>query len=728
MIFNTHRSRPAKAICTLGMTLLILWPVSAVKNDPHTPIDPLAVDAPPVIDGVLDEPIWENAPSVRGFKTWQPDYGIAMPDDTIVYMAYDRENLYFAFRCFDSQPHRIKSSVARRDSIRDDDWIGINLDTFNDHQSLHVFYCNPLGIQADSRFEGGTEDFSVDMVWYSEGKIDDKGYVVEIQIPLKSIRFRRQDPVEMGVIFERAITRSTEAGTYPALDPVQGPNFLTQTMTLRYVDIKHYRLLEFIPAATYRRQGELEEGDLAFKDDQGDLSLTGRYGITSDLIFDGTINPDFSQVESDAGQIDFNQRFALFYPEKRPFFLEGLEKFNFGGFHSGDPLLEVVHTRTILEPVLGLKLNGRVTRKDVIASIYAMDRLPEEEKDDHAHFGIIRYKRSLSKDSFIGGFYTGRERSSGYNRVYGADGQIRLTQSSTFGFHLFNSNTQKNRDQDRADGHILGLDYAYQTRDWIIALGFMDIDKDFQTETGFITRTGLTRLRTGALKMIYPKSGIIQRIHALVHSYQTYDKMDGLYETMNMIDGAVILPRNTMILTGYRYSTEVFLGLRFNTSRYRLIAQSQITKKIGLALNYFYGNKIRYTADPFQGKGTDVSADLRILPTDKFHIDLNVAYSDFYRSIDSKKIYDYLITRSKLTYQVNKYLFFRGILEYNSFYKTLLTDLLASFTYIPGTVVHIGYGSFYEKIRWDNGEYIPADNLMETQRGFFFKASYLWRF
>ncbi len=721
-------NRIIKIFSAIGLALLILQPTTASNSAKYPTIDPLAVDTPPTIDGVLDDPAWENAPFITGFKTWQPDYGKAMEDDTIVYMAYDRENLYFGIRCIDTQPHRIKSSVSSRDSIRSDDWIGINLDTFNDHQSLHVFYCNPLGIQADSRFEGGNEDFSVDMVWYSEGKIDDKGYVVEIQIPLKSIRFRHKDPVEMGVIFERAISRSTTTGTFPALDPEQGPNFLTQTMTMRYPDVKHYRLLEFIPAATYRRQGDLEEGRLAFNDDQGDLSLTARYGITSDLIFDGTLNPDFSQVESDTGQIDFNQRFALFYPEKRPFFLEGLEKFNFGGFHSGDPLREVVHTRTILNPIIGVKFNGRVSQKDSIASIYALDNLPNESSDNHAHFGIVRYKRSLSKDSFIGGFYTGRERTNGYNRVYGADGQIRINQASTFGFHIFNSNTHKDKDQAKSDGHILGLDYSLMNRDWIVALGLIDVDRDFNTETGFITRTGLTRFRSGVLKMLYPKSGIIKRIDAMIHSYQTYDKIDDLYETMNMIDGALILPRSSRILTGYRYSTEIFLSKRFNTNRFRLIAGGQLTNKLELNLIYYYGNKIRYVLDPYQGKGNDALASLRFLPTDKLHLDLSLTYSDFYRSSDSKKIFDYLISRGRLTYQVNKYLFFRGILEYNSFHKSLLTDLLASFTYIPGTVVHVGYGSFFEKIRWENGDYYPSDRYLETQRGFFFKASYLWRF
>ena len=131
--------------------------------------------------------------------------------------------------------------------------------------------------------------------------------------------------------------------------------------------------------------------------------------------------------------------------------------------------------------------------------------------------------------------------------------------------------------------------------------------------------------------------------------------------------------------------------------------------------------------DPYQGKGNDASATLRYLPSDKLHLDLSLIYSDFYRDFDSAKEYGYTIIRSKNTYQANKYLFFRAIVEYNSFHKRLMTDFLASFTYIPGTVIHIGYGSLYEKIKWEDGEYRDADRFLETKRGFFFKASYLWR-
>lgn len=720
-------SIPKKAKFLVLIWALLLFGLSAAAQEQLQSLRPFKTDTPPGIDGILGDQVWQKAPHVKGFKTWRPDFGIDMADDTFVYYAYDNENLYFAFKCFDSQPEKIKASVSSRDNISGDDYVCINLDSFNDQQSLYVFYCNPLGIQGDSKYEGGLEDFSVDIVWYSEGKINDEGYAVEIKIPFKSIRYSHKEPMEMGVIFERGVSRRSEAGTFPPLDPKKGLNFLTETVPLIFHDIKHYTLLELLPAVTYNSRSSMDEGKLASEGDKGDLSLTAKYGITSRLIFDGTYNPDFSQVEADAGQVDFNLRYALFYPEKRPFFLEGLEKFNFGGYDYNDPLGAVVHTRTIVDPLLGLKLIGKVGNKDTISSVYALDELPAESEEDYAHVGIFRYKRTLTKDSFLGGFYTGRERKSGYNRVFGLDGQLRINQSSIFGFHFFESQTKLNEESLKDDGHALGLHYQYGTRNWVLMLGLQDIAEDFQTETGYITRTGITRVRSGILRMFYPNSKFFLRIDPMIHSTQIRDKFSGLYETDNFFDLRLILPRNSFFVLGYRYSTEVYLEERFNTSQARLYIISQLTKQFYFDLRYNYQKKIRYTEDPYQGKGNDVSAILMYLPSDKLHLDLSLTYSDFYRDSDSVKEYDYTIIRSKNTYQANKYLFFRAIVEYNSFWRRLMTDFLASFTYIPGTVIHIGYGSLYEKIKWEDGEYRDANQFLETKRGFFFKASYLWR-
>lgn len=691
------------------------------------PVKPLKTDQPPVIDGRLDDPVWEHAPRVAGFKTWHPDYGKVMEDDTVVYFAYDRENLFFAFRCFDSRPERIKSSVTSRDNIRNDDWIGINLDTFNDQQSLHVFYCNPLGIQGDSRFEGGKEDHTVDLVWFSRGRIDEQGYVVEVRIPFKSIRYSGKTHVEMGVIFERQINRLSEIGTNPPLDPRQGPNFLTQTMALVFEDVERYRLVEVLPAVTAGRNSETDQGALRSAGGESELSLTAKYGITPELILDGTVNPDFSQVEADAGQVDFNLRYALYFPETRPFFLEGLEKFNFGGTGSGDPLGNIVHTRTIVNPRIGFKLNGKISRRDTIAAIYALDELPRESAEDSAHFTIFRYKRALAGDSFLGGFYTGRERSRGSNRVYGADGQLRLSPSSIFGFHLFNADTRREEWSEGESGHALGLHYMYDTRDWVVMAGLQDVSAGFRTEAGYVTRTGITRLRTGVLRQLYPKSSFIQRIDPMVHSFHVYDHESKLYETMNALDVRFYARRSTMFQVGGRYATESFLGRRFQTSHFLTRGTSQLTRSLTASFSYTLGKKIRYLSAPYSGSGSDASASITWLPSDRLHLGISLIYSDFTRDADHVQEYEYTILRSRNVFQFSKHLFFRGILEYNSFHKTLMTDLLASFTYIPGTVVHLGYGSLFEKLRWAEGAYRPADSFLETRRGLFFKASYLWR-
>ncbi len=210
----------------LGFIFLLTLVFPLRGADP--PLVPLKTETPPIIDGVLDDPVWQKAPSVTGFKTFIPDFDRDMPDKTIAYYAYDRENLYFAFKCYDSEPDKIKTSVTRRDNMYADDFVCINLDSFNDQQGLYALYVNPTGIQGDSRFAAGQEDRSVDFVWYSGGKIDDDGYSIEIRIPLKSIRFANKETVEMGILFERRVSRRSEHCMYPPMDPAQGYAFLTQ--------------------------------------------------------------------------------------------------------------------------------------------------------------------------------------------------------------------------------------------------------------------------------------------------------------------------------------------------------------------------------------------------------------------------------------------------------------------------------------------------------------------
>jgi hypothetical protein len=719
--------------CAISVVFFFLFFFLFVPSFAKEFFKPFRTEKSPKIDGILDDPVWQKAPSVSEFKSFVPDFGHEPSEKTLAYMAYDSENLYFAFKCYDSEPEKIKTAVAKRDTTRADDYVCVNLDTFNDQQSLYAFYVNPLGIQTDSRYSSGKEDLSVDIVWFSAGRLDPDGYSVELRIPFKSIRYAGKSRIEMSIFFERRISRRSEQVSYPALDPARGYFFLTQMMPLELYDIKRYTLLEILPAFTYSQKYFQEAGDLRQDTAAKDISLTGKYGLTSQLILDATWNPDFSQIEADAGQIDVNLRYDLYFPEKRPFFLEGNEMFLHAGSSEGDYLDAAVHTRTIIDPRVGIKLTGKVGKKDTIASIFALDESPSFDEsylpggDECAGFAILRYKHAFANDGFIGGFYTRREYAGGFNLVAGSDGQVRLGRSSMLGFHGFGSWTKNGGGAQVADGFAFGLDYLYDTRALGISLGFHDISRNFQTDTGYLTRNGLARFRASVLPRIYPKSHIFRKLTPQISGSVLKDLFSGMYETDNSLSLQALLPGNTRITLTGGYSTEIFLGKRFDTSGWLIQALSQLSKKLTVRALFRRGNTIRYTADPYQGYGNRATGDITYQPSDKFNLVLNLVYSDLFQKESKEKVFDYAIWRGRLTYQMNKYLFFRGVLEYNSFREELLTDFLVSFTYIPGTVIQLGYGSLYNRLEWDGEEYRYADRFLEIKRGLFFKASYLWR-
>jgi hypothetical protein len=693
---------------------------------------PLRAAVPPAIDGRLDEPVWRDAPSVELAKTFIPDFGREPSERTVASMAYDAQNLYFAFKCYDREPDKIKASVADRDTIRSDDFICINLDSFNDRQSLYAFYVNPLGIQTDSRFAGNTEDFSVDFVWSSAGRRDPDGYTVELAVPFKSIRYAGKARVEMSIFFERRIARRSEHSSYPALDPARGYFFLTQMMPLELADIRRYTLLEVLPAYTYRDGAERVEGELVGGRGAHDGHLTAKVGLTSQLILDGTVNPDFSQVEADAGQVDVNLRYDLYFPEKRPFFLEGSEMFNLAAAGSG-PLAAAVHTRTIIDPLVGFKLSGKIGKKDTVASILALDESPrgdplyEPGNDRSAGFAVFRYKRAAGSDGYFGALYTGREYGGGANQVAGADGQLRLTKSSQLAFHALGSWTRAGGETDPDAGLALGASYLYDTRDLGITVSFYDISTDFQTDAGYLTRQGVAGLAASVSPRIYPKSGFLRKITPNISAAAAKDLPSGLYETDDALGVTLLLAGNTTVQLLGRYATEVFLDRRFDTSGGQFQVLSYVTKKLYLRGLYFRGDSIRYLADPYQGYGSRATAGLTYKPSEKLDLTASLTYADFFRKETGEKDYDYAIGRGRLTYQANKFLFFRGVVEYNSFRREMLTDLLASFTYIPGTVIQLGYGSIFDRTEWVDGEYRDSGRFLGMKHGLFFKASYLWR-
>ena len=716
----------------------LLLPISLLASPPPASggralLRPSKAEVAPVMDGRLDDPVWARASSVTGFETFIPEFGKKQAEGTIAFMAYDREHLYFAFRCFDPHPELIKAAVSRRDDIANDDFVCINLDTFNDQQSLYAFYVNPYGIQGDSRFASGKEDFSIDLVWESAGRIDAEGYTVEMKIPLKSIRYTSGDVVRMAVFFERTINRRQEHGSYPALDPKAGYAFLPQMAPMEYEGLARASVLELLPAFTYARRATRVNGLMTQEPDKHEWSLTGKAGLTSSLTLDATLNPDFSQVEADAGQVDANLRYNLYYAEKRPFFLEGIEHFNVGAT-TNSPLLTLLHTRTIVDPKFGVKLTGKVGPQDTVALLHAKDTaLPPEAGlpalPDPSVTGL-RYKHSITDDGYLGLFFTDREQSPRRNQAGGADGQIRFTPADMVSFHAFGSSTHPDGVTDTKTGKALGVELLHDTSAWAVNSGAHTVSTDFESDAGYLTRTGFSLASLNVSPRYYPSSGWFRRLGPIAGITVLRDFASGMTEQDRMLGISAVLKRNGTLSLVYDDSTEIFLGQRFRTDGWSLSAKSQLSKGFSLTLKHRVGQAIWYTATPAQAHGTQTTVQAVIQPTGTLNLTLSWLHADLYRQDTGAKLLSYPISRARFTWQPNEHFFLRAIGEYNSYRRQLLTDYLAAYTYVPGTVVYLGYGSLSKKTAWDvpSGMYRDSDHFLEMQRGLFFKASYLWRF
>ena len=740
---NNIKKRTGRILANLnGFILLCVLALPATKLvvRPAAAVPICRTETPPVIDGKLDDPVWQQATRFDKFMTLKPDTGRPATEKTDVFMAYDQKHLYVAFNCQDSDPAGIKTSMASRDSIDSDDYVAIVLDAFNDQQSGYLFVLNPSGIQGDGILDrDGEGSFDYDMVWEGAGKVSGKGFSTEMAIPFKSLRYPFKKVLTMGFGAARVIVRKSEQSLFPEFNPERG-TMLAQSQPITLTGVKYERCLQLLPAVTFNQNHMQNDGSLQRSSRQFDFSMTGKVGLTSDLTLDAAYNPDFSQVETNAGQIDVNLRSSIYYPEKRPFFLEGMENFNFATKMEQNTVGAVAYTRTITDPLLGLKLTGKIGRQNVFSGIFALDEFPgnlasedgdSERAGRHAAFTILRYKRPLRQDSFVGAFFTNRSFAGDRNTVGGIDGRWRLNNTSFLEYSALGSASRDQGAVGSEPGHYLGLRYNFSNRHWNVELGAFDLSLNFRIDTGYVTRTGITMVPACVTYSFFPKSKFFQKIDAFWWSYHLLDKPSELFETYNHLVLRLNMPRQSQVRADAILGNEVFANQRFSLSGWRVRGYTQVLKQLYLEGGYRRSDRIFYDeAAPFQGKGNTADLYLQYQPFDKLNASLGLSYYDFYRSSDGEKIIAYAIWRGHTTFQANRYLFFRAIVEYNNYWKTVNADFLASFTYIPGTVIYAGYGSAYEKVKWssEDREYFPADDYLQTKKSLFFKASYLWRF
>ncbi len=731
-------SRIQTIILAPVIVLMTMQFVFAAK--PHTVTDvvkPIMISESITIDGDLQEAVWKNEPVPATFKTCGPTYGIELDQKTHVWAAYNQHYLYFAFKCFDSEPQRIKTSICKRDNNSRDDWVGVILDAMGNKQTSYEFYVNPSGIQADclgSAVSG--YDMSPDFVWESAGKIVADGYQVEIAIPLQSIRFRSGASVSMGLMFMRNISRRGEMSSWPEMEPGQTQfNFLADAT---YKDLKEKLNVEILPNFTYSSNHERITPDSWGRFNATNAGVSLKYGITSSIVSEATINPDFSQVESDAFQVETNRRYPVFYSEKRPFFMEGTDIFDLSLVQNG-MMLSAVHTRYIIDPSWAVKVSGSAGKAS-FAVLAANDQMPGKYYDSAINpeagkdvfWGIARVKMSLGGDNSIGLLYSGRHFAGQKNDVGAVDLQYRfftnLRLSSSL---LFSNNSAPGMDEpSRGTGLNAMLQYsipAFET--WAT---YERYSSEFAMYSAFLLRSNFSRGSMFVGPNIYIKSKTLpwlQKIQPHVTYSTLHDYYTGLDDKSMAVGINMYFVRQGFLRIRYFDETEGWEGRLFDPNYFYVYGSAQFLKWVYIYGSATFGQQIYYSySDPFLGNGNKYMVGLILQPNEKLSVNLDYSYGQLRRRELGNLAYKVNIYNVHTSYQFNKYFFVRAAVRYDDLQDKLLTDFLASFTLIPGTVIHLGYGTLHENMEWRDDQWLPGTgSLINTQKSLFFKVSYLWR-
>jgi len=715
------RKNSIRFVITFGIVFCLLsGPVVFAKKKEvpvNIPSIPLLSKAPK-IDGKIDNPLWEQeALKIENFRQFMPNEDRAPGQKTVAYIGYDKKNLYVAFRAYDTEAGKLRYSITSRDNCMEDDWIVIFIDTFNEKRRAYTFIVNPIGIQMDMmRLEEGGDDNmddSWDTVFYSDGRVDEQGYTVEISIPFKSIRFPDKENKVWNIVLGRTIARTGEIIMWPTMSR-DLPGLISQGTELQITSpVEKGRNFEIMPVAT----------SLKTKGEKLDFSpgINFKWGINSDLTLDMTVNPDFSHIEADAPKIDVNQRFALYYSEKRPFFLEGMEIFRF-------PEIRMVYTRRINDPIAGAKLTGKVGRF-TYGVLSALDTSPTESLWDvstggqgkqNALFNIFRVKADVFKESYIGFALTDREYNGSYNRVAGLDGQFKFANKFFFKFQAIGSKTRFDKETTSlAPG--LYADFSYSTKHFYAGFYGMAIHPDFEASSGFVNRVDYRSFGIFSGYRIYPGKKYLSQVGLRFNAGRRFGYFDDMMQDQWMRASLQFrLTEFSQIEVEYNNRMEHYSGADFWNNSLEVQGQLLFIKWMPFGFFFQTGDSIYYdTDDPFKGYSNIYGIGATIKPSKRLKVGVDITKQTFWDKWGGETVYDFNVVRTQTTYQFSKTLSVRAIIDYNHFYKQIYGSFLFSYVLRPGTVFFLGLDN--NLLRSPGGTY-ASDNY-----SIFVKFSYWLR-
>jgi len=702
------------------------------------------------IDGVLDEQAWVDAASGDLPYEWLPGDNIPALVETEFLITFDTEHLYIAMRCYDPEPHRIRAHLMDRDAMEkfiQDDHVSLLLDPFNDERRGFQFRVNPLGVQADANFSEleGYEDFSWDAIWASAGSITEWGWAFEIAIPFDQLRFPSGEAVQTwGFSAERSYPRSVRHRLISHRRDRNLACILCQMNKVTgFQGMKTGWGLELDPTLTANRtdtRPDFPDGALQ-KDRQAlEPGLTLRWGVTSNLILNAAINPDFSQIEADVAQLDVNTRFALRYPEKRPFFLEAADFFL--------TPVEAVFTRTVADPDGGLKFTGKIG-KNAIGVFGAYDQVnnllfpsnqgtQQASLDQNVPSGVFRYRRDVGESSTLGVLYTGRQGGDYFNHMAGFDGFFRVSGTKTLNFQYLHSESEYALDvaeeygqpQGRFGGDAVDIGFMHMGRDWIYALGYRDFSPGFRADYGYVPRVDIRRGSATLNRIFWGESGDWYTqlgIGANAQVVYDYDGKltDGNVEVMGQYRG----PLQSVALLSYSRMREHFAGRDYDFNQGMLHGEIKPFGGLRFTAAAVYGGAVDYA-------NAREARQLLLAPLLGFslnrHIEVNLQQTLQRMNTEGKWIFTANLLQGRFVYNFNVRSFVRLILQYLDLSRdpdmygfpveektrTLFSQLLFSYKLNPQTVVFLGYS--------DNYLGLVDVSLTQRDRTFFVKLGYAW--
>ena len=711
-------------------------------------VRPTLTDTPPEIDGRLDDEVWKTAALITEFTQQSPLDGAPATEETEVYVAYDEDNLYFAFYARYEDPSIMRANRVDRDRAPQDDLMTVYFDTFMDQQRGYDFDVNAYGVQGDGIISAGggrfggpipRADRSWDALFETGGQIVEDGYTAEMAIPFKSLRYpsrARDEAHRWGFQIVREVkSKDRENQVWAPMSRDESSFFAQMGVMDGMVNLSTSRNIEILPTVTTIRHGALDPTVPAFvhQSTDPDAGVNLKYGVTSNLTADFTVNPDFSQIESDRAQIEVNQRFPLFFSELRPFFVEGAEMFDVPG------PVTFVHTRTIVDPDYGAKLTGKVGAMSIgvlAANDVAPGKVDDEldpafERSAHTFIGRARY--DLYAESNIGVIFTDREFMSGYSRLLGADSNFRLSRTISGAIRGVGAWNLDSDGVDRRNGHVLDANLRQNGRnvDWFASA--FEITPNFDTDVGFVRRTDERRLGGSIGYRFWPEGRVINwgpRINVL----RNWD-FDGAVQDKRVGVGLNFqLAGNVSLGGNFGKEMERFGGINFDKNRFSARANVN-NRSFSFGGNFSVGDQILFGDDPRLGDQFRWSVNGQVRPTTS--ISTRISLSATRLMIGGVEEFDVKILRGTTTYQVTEKLGFRNILEFNSLDKTADINLLATYRVNSGTVFFIGYDDHYQQadlIEGDgDGDGIDEqlffkEGLRRTNRAIFVKLQYLLRY